>query len=226
MDSAGHPDKLGKEAVGSWTSVIPCTLDGSPCNNCFASPKKENVHDHAQSRPSPGSHDYELRKIDVAQVCSRKVFDVSHAETSNHVANRDALHVLASGKLLKGAFMEDMRDSPEKLEKGTPSGNTAGMHSLPQLMQGGGVYIFGPNVVGPKKKKSAKISKKATADITSPTAKGKGGLKRKRNRANGRKGSKQLSRVSLKDSNIENMNRVILEKMKIEEATAIWDIGK
>ncbi|GAB4857383.1 hypothetical protein Ancab_015292 [Ancistrocladus abbreviatus] len=252
MDSEGHPDKLGKEAVGSWTSVIPCTLDGSPCNHCFASPEKENVHDQAQPQPSPGSHDYGLRKIDVAQVCSRKVFDVSHAETSNNAANRDALHVLASGKLLKGAFMEDMRDSPEKSEKGTPSGNTAGWGSTSSGMDGGpnsrqvGKDLVRseyaepisepsralkasesrPNVVGPKKKKSAKISKKATTDITSPSTKGKGGLKHKRNRANGRKGSEQLSGVSLRDNNIENMNWVILEKMKIEEATAICDIGK
>ncbi|GAB4834068.1 hypothetical protein Ancab_032321 [Ancistrocladus abbreviatus] len=243
MDSEGHPDKLGKEAVGSWTSVIPCTLDSSLCNDCFASPEKENVHDQAQSQPSLGSHDYGLRKIDVAQVCSRKVFDVSYAETSNNAANWDALHVLASGKLLKGAFMEDMRDSPKKSEKGTSSGNIAdgGPNSRrvgKDLVQSEYVEpISGPsralkasesrpNVVVPKKKKSAKISKKATTDITSPTAKGKGGLKRERNRADGRKGSEQLSGVSLRDSNIENMNRVILEKMKIEEATAIWDIGK
>ncbi|GAB4824629.1 hypothetical protein Ancab_007501 [Ancistrocladus abbreviatus] len=138
MDSEGHHDKFGKEAVGSWTSVIPCTLDDSPYNDCFASPKKENVHDHAQSQPSPGSHDYGLPKIDVSQVCNHEVLDVSHAETSNNAENRDALHVLASGKLLKGAFMEDMRDSIEKSEKGTPLRNTAGTHSLPQLMQGGG----------------------------------------------------------------------------------------
>ncbi|GAB4860840.1 hypothetical protein Ancab_036001 [Ancistrocladus abbreviatus] len=257
--SEEHSAKLGKAAVGSWTSVIPCTLDGCPCNDCFDSSEKVKVLDQAQSQTSPGSHDDGLRKNDVAQDCSRKVVHVSHAETSSNAVNWDALHVLASGPLLKDAFMEDMSGSPGKSEKGTPSGTTAGTQSL---SQGGGSPspgMFGgpksrcvgkaqvgseyaepisepsrdlkasesrPKIVGPKKNKTAKKSKKVTMDMIPPTEKAKGGLKHARNRADGRQGSEQLSGVSLRDSNIANMNRVILEKMKIGEATAIWETGK
>ncbi|GAB4842266.1 hypothetical protein Ancab_012234 [Ancistrocladus abbreviatus] len=246
-----HSDKLGKAAVGSWTSVIPCTLDGRPCNDCFDSPEKVKVLDQAQSQPSSGSHDDGLRNRDVAQDYSRKVVHVSHAETSSNAGNRDALHVLASGTLLEDAFKEDMRGSPGKSEKGTPSGTTAGGSPFPGMFGGPNNRCVGkalvasqyaeptsgpnrdlkasesrPKVAGPKKKNTAKKSKKVTMDMISPSEKGKGGFKCERNRAAGRKGSEQLSGVSLGDSNIANMNRVILEKMKIEEATAIWETGK
>ncbi|GAB4852613.1 hypothetical protein Ancab_016827 [Ancistrocladus abbreviatus] len=247
--SEGHDDN-GKNVVGSWTSIIPCTLEGSSCNCCFASLEKENVH--GQEQP-----------------CSQKVLDVSHTETSNNADVRDAIHMPSSGKRLKGAFKEDMRDSAEKLEKGTPSGNTAGTQSLPKFLQGGGsrpsgedgqpnstrigrdlersepsaikeklakpIMGQGPaskasagraNIEGLKKKIKPKITKKAKKKMTSPAEKGQGGLRRERSSAGGMKGSDQLSGVSIGDSNIENMNRVIMQKMKTEEATTIWDIGK
>ncbi|GAB4839151.1 hypothetical protein Ancab_028679 [Ancistrocladus abbreviatus] len=209
MGSEGHHDEFGKKAVGSWISVIPCTLDGSPCNDCFASPEKENVRDQAQAQPSPGSHDYGLRKIDGAQAYSRKVLDVSHAETSNHAGNRDALHVPTSGQTLKGAFMEDMRDMRDSTKKPT-SRRASGRpnvdqdlvrneHAEPSLGQSRASKASEdrPNVVGPKKKKSSKNSKKATTVITSPTEKGKGGPRREKSRAGGRTGSEQLSGVGI-----------------------------
>ncbi|GAB4836769.1 hypothetical protein Ancab_001681 [Ancistrocladus abbreviatus] len=51
---------------------------------------------------------------------------------------QESLKVVARGKLWKGAFMEDIRASAEKLEKGTPSGNTVATQTLPKFLQGGG----------------------------------------------------------------------------------------
>ncbi|GAB4860663.1 hypothetical protein Ancab_035826 [Ancistrocladus abbreviatus] len=145
--SEEHSEKCGTTGVGSWPSVIPCTLDGCPYKDCFDSPEKVKVLNQARSQTSPGSHDDELRQNNVAQDCSRKVVHVSHAESSSTAVNRDAIHVLASRTLLKDAFMDDMRGSPGKSEKGKPSETTAGTQSL---SQGGGSpspgLVGGPRV--------------------------------------------------------------------------------
>ncbi|GAB4844136.1 hypothetical protein Ancab_037443 [Ancistrocladus abbreviatus] len=180
--SEEHSEKCGTTGVGSWPSVIPCTLDGRPYNDCFDSPEKD---------------------------CSRKVVHVSHAESSSTAVNRDAIHVLASGTLLKDAFMDDMRGSPGKSEKGKPAETTAGTQSLsqgggspsPGLVGGpksrcvgkalfGSEYVVpisgpgrelqtsesGPKVVGPKKITTAKKPKKVTPIMISPIVKEKAKL--------------------------------------------------
>ncbi|GAB4834689.1 hypothetical protein Ancab_032952, partial [Ancistrocladus abbreviatus] len=63
----------------------------------------------------------------------------------NSADERDELHVLSSGKMLKGALMEDMKASAERIEKGTQLGNTTGNHILTKFLQGGGSSSSGDN---------------------------------------------------------------------------------
>ncbi|GAB4858544.1 hypothetical protein Ancab_010019 [Ancistrocladus abbreviatus] len=83
--------------------------------------------------------------------CSRKGVDVSNEEPNNSVDERDELHMLSSGKILKGALMEDMKASAERREKGTHPGNIAGTQTLTKFLQGGGSRSSGedggPNII-------------------------------------------------------------------------------
>ncbi|GAB4857609.1 hypothetical protein Ancab_015516, partial [Ancistrocladus abbreviatus] len=195
--SEGHVDQNGKNAVGSWTSVIPCTGAGSPCFHRFDSPEKEHSQGHAQEQPSPGSDDY-----------GRKSLDVSQAEASNTADDRDVFHVPSPGKRLKSAFMEDMRATVEKSELGASFGNTTGMHSLSKALQGGGSSSLGEEggpislriegelsrreSSGPKEKPDGPVSK---TSVDRPTAEG---LKKKLKPKNKKKEKMKLTSLAEK----------------------------
>ncbi|GAB4829241.1 hypothetical protein Ancab_018907, partial [Ancistrocladus abbreviatus] len=206
VGSEGPVDHTGKNVVGSWTSVIPCTGEGSPCCSRFASPEKENGQGQAQVQPLPRSNDYGLRNFDVVPPCSRKVLDVSHAEAYNNADDRDALHVPSSGKHLKSAFKEDIRAIAEKSEKGASSENTAGMQSLSQALQGGGTRALGeeggPNSLSIggdlERRESSGLKEKSEASITK---------------------SGPALKTSIGRPNIEGLNKTIKPKNKKKEKT-------
>ncbi|GAB4825589.1 hypothetical protein Ancab_008463 [Ancistrocladus abbreviatus] len=138
--------------------------------------------------------------------------------------------------------MEDMKASTERTEKGKDLGSTAGLQSLAKLQTGEGYRTLGeddgPNpkraVVDSNKRDLVLIDEKTgkpikgrglvTKNVGEVTAQDDLGIERS---GVGRKiDVAHISWVSLRDSNIENMNRVILHKLNNKEAKEIWDIGK
>ncbi|GAB4828118.1 hypothetical protein Ancab_035033 [Ancistrocladus abbreviatus] len=100
-----------------------------------------------QFLPLSEGNDYGLSNLDDVQPCNRKGIHVSNAGTSNSTDDRDELHMLSLGKILKGALMDDMKASAERIEKGmaikTAPRNTARNQSNPKFPQGGGYRSSG-----------------------------------------------------------------------------------